>query len=167
MMSNPSDLNLTLKSIPWFHDLPEEKINALAGTARFCDIAAGAWLFKEGTRTDTLYILLDGQLVLESFVPSRGSVCMVQAEPLDIIGWSCVTPVVREQTCGAKAISNCHLVCFDAAKLLTACDADPELGYLVMRRLCNVIASHYLTIRLQLFDIIVHQPSKTIPNTQE
>ncbi len=166
-MSNLSDLNLTLKSIPWFHDLPEEKINLLAGSARFCDIAAGEWLFKEGARTDTLYILLDGQLVLESFVPTRGSVCMVQAEPLDIIGWSCVTPVVREQICGAKANSNCHLICFDSASLLTICDADPELGYLVMHRLCNVIASYFLNIRLQLFDIIVHQPAKNIPNTQE
>ena len=166
-MSIASDMNLTLKSIPWFHDLPQDKIDALANIARFCDVPAGTMLFKEGSRPDTLYILLEGQLILESFVPTRGTVFMNKADPLDISGWSCITPVVRARTCGAKALSACHLICFDTGSLLTLCDSDPELGYIIMHRLTNVIASHYLNTRLQLFDIIVHQPSKTIPNTQE
>lgn len=166
-MSITSDMNLTLKSIPWFHDLPQEKIDALAQIARFCDVSSGTSLFKEGTRPDTLYILLEGQLILESFVPTRGSVFMNKAEPLDIIGWSCVTPVVRERTCSAKALSACHLICFDTSLLITLCDSDPELGYVIMRRLTNVIASHHLNTRLQLFDIIVRQPGKMIPSTQE
>jgi len=160
-------MNLTLKSIPWFHDLPQEKIDALANIARFCDVSAGTLIFKEGSRPDILYILLEGQLILESFVPTRGTVFMNKADPLDIIGWSCVTPVVRARTSSARALSACHLICFDSATLLTLCDSDPELGYIIMHRLTNVIASHYLNIRLQLFDIIVHQPGKTIPTTQE
>ncbi len=166
-MSINTDLIITLKSIPWFHDLPHEQIEHLAQVARYCDVPAGTTIFEEGSRTDTLYILLEGQLVLETFVPTRGTVCIYHAEPLDIIGWSSITPVVRQRTSGARGISNCHLICFDASALLTTCDSNPLLGYVIMRRLSNVIASRLLTTRLQLFDIIVHQPGKLHPTTQE
>jgi CRP-like cAMP-binding protein len=166
-MNINNDLTMTLKSIPWFYDLPQDQLEALSTIARYCDIPAGVMLFEEGSRTDVLYILLEGQLVLETFVPTRGTVCIYQAEPLDIIGWSCMTPVVRQRTATARAKTACHMVCFDADELINACNENSQLGYVVMRRIANVIASRLLTNRLELFDIIVHQPSKTLPTTQE
>jgi hypothetical protein len=59
------------------------------------------------------------------------------------------------------------MVCFEADELINACDENAQLGYVVMRRIANVIASRLLTNRLELFDIIVHQPSKILPTTQE
>jgi hypothetical protein len=35
------------------------------------------------------------------------------------------------------------------------CDEDHDLGYIITRRLVNIIASHMLTTRLHLYDIIV------------
>ncbi len=162
-----NELLLTIKSIPWFHDLPVEKINRLSEVAFYCDVPMNKYIFEEGARSSELYIILEGQILLENYVPTKGKKALYYANPLDIIGWSSMTPVVRQRANSAKAITNCHLLVFNANDLLALCDKDPELGYVVMKKLTNVIASRFLNLKLQLFDIIVNQSNKRLPVTQE
>ena len=78
------------------------------------------------------------------------------AEPMDIVGWSSITPVVRQRTAAARAVLPSRLVRMLAVELYKLCDEDHDLGYVVMRRLSNVIASRLLTTRLQLLDMFSH-----------
>jgi hypothetical protein len=55
------------------------------------------------------------------------------------------------------------VVGFDAEKLYQACEADHDLGYIVMRRLSNIVASRLMVTRLQLLDMFAATPSET-PN---
>jgi CRP/FNR family transcriptional regulator, cyclic AMP receptor protein len=41
----------------------------------------------------------------------------------------------------------------DAAVLRELCDRDHDLGYLVMRRLANIVASRLMSSQLQLLDM--------------
>ena len=47
-----------------------------------------------------------------------------------------------------------------ASKLKELCDQDHDLGYMVMRRLANIVASRLLISRLQLLDIFAEPESK-------
>jgi hypothetical protein len=47
-------------------------------------------------------------------------------------------------------------VALDAQKLRRMGEEDHDLGYVVMRRLANVIASRLLVTRLQLLDMFAH-----------
>jgi CRP/FNR family cyclic AMP-dependent transcriptional regulator len=38
-------------------------------------------------------------------------------------------------------------------ELRKACDADHDLGYVVMRRLANIVAARLMVMRLQLVDM--------------
>lgn len=67
----------------------------------------------------------------------------------DIVGWSAlVEPHIF--TFSAQAVDKCKLVALDGIKLLKFMDADPVMGYEVMRRLSEVIASRLTHTRRSL-----------------
>ena len=111
-------------------------------------------LFKEGDAENCLYVLLEGEVALQTHVPGYGDADFFIAEPLDVIGWSVLTPVVRQRTDTAVARSPSILICFNSEMLRQMCEEDHESGYIVMRRIANVAASRLLTTRLHLFEVI-------------
>lgn len=151
-----TDLSKTLRRIPWFGDLTQAQIECLASIATLHEFEAGDILFKEGDREDYLYVLLEGQVVLEVEVPTRGQVPIYTAEILDIIGWSSMTPIVRQRTASACATQSGLLLGINSKLLEQMCEEDHELGYIVMRRLANVVANRLLTTRLCLLEMITH-----------
>jgi CRP-like cAMP-binding protein len=78
------------------------------------------------------------------------------AEILDILGWSSMTPIVRQRTASVRATKPCLLLGLNSKLLQQMCEEDHELGYTIMRRLANVVANRLLTTRLCLLDIIAH-----------
>lgn len=150
------ELRAALKTIPWFQEIDIKHFDSLCGIAFVKEVEAGHELFREGDKEDFLYIVLEGRVAVELFVPGRGRMRIFTAEPMDVIGWSSVTPVIRQRTASARAVLPGRLVALDAKQLRQLCDQDHDLGYIVMRRLANVVASRLLVTRLQLLDIFAH-----------
>src|SRR5271169_1580158 len=100
-MFKQADIKQALENIPWFLDLNGSQLERLAKIANFQQVNVGEEVFHEGDREDFLYIVLEGQVALETFVPSRGLIKTFTAEPLDIFGWSSLTPVVRQRLSNA------------------------------------------------------------------
>ena len=160
-MFNQADLTSTLLSIPWFHELGAPRLERLAKISDICEIAENEELFQEGGQEDYLYIVIEGQIEVDVYVPNHGNLRIFIAEPLDIFGWSALTPVVRQRTATARALQKTRLVSIDFEALKRLCDEDYRIGYLVMRRISNVIASRLLTTRLILMDLLANpQPEK-------
>ncbi len=153
---NQQTLMKALESIPWFQEISIEHLEKIVGIASLIEVNAKQELFREGDLEDFLYVVLQGRIAIEIFVPSRGRVRIYTAEPMDVVGWSSVTPVVRRRTASAQAVLPSCLVRLDAIGLRQLCEEDYELGYIVMRRLANVVASRLLTTRLQLLDMFAH-----------
>jgi CRP-like cAMP-binding protein len=112
-------------------------------------------LFREGDREDFMYIILEGQITLEILVPSHGNLFLYTGNPLDILGWSSMTPVVRQRTATGHAVGPVRLLAFDSNALKRLCDEDTCLGYVIMRRMANVVASQLLVTQLVLYDLIM------------
>jgi CRP/FNR family transcriptional regulator, cyclic AMP receptor protein len=153
-MLNQAEITTAIKSIPWFLDLSPESIQRLSATANVLTFDPGTILFTEGEQHPYMYIVLEGKIRLESFVPGRGSLPLLTAESLDVISWSSLTPVVRQKTSTARVISPSRLLAFHADSLMECCEADCDLGFVIMRRLANIVASRLLTHRLHLLEII-------------
>lgn len=156
-MLNFVDLTSTIKSIPWFLDLSPESIQRLSSIGVIRSFNQDDILFTEGEQHPNLYIILDGKIRLESYVPGKGSLPLLVAESLDVIGWSSLTPVVRQMTSTARVIESTRLLCFDSETLMEVCESDCDLGFIIMRRLANIIASCLLTHRLHLLELITNQ----------
>lgn len=153
-MLNQAEISATIKSIPWFFDLSQQNINYLSEIASIKFFEPGDTIFSEGDQHPFLYIVLNGKINLESFVPGHGMVPILLAEPLDVIGWSSCTPIVRQKTCTAHVVTPTRLLAFQAETLMKCCEAKPELGFIIMRRLANIVASRLLNHRLHLLEII-------------
>lgn len=159
---NQQELLNALQTIPWFQEISSEHFEKMAGIATLVEVDAKQELFREGDMEDYLYIVLQGRVAIEMFVPGRGRVRIYTAEPMDVVGWSSVTPVVRRRTAGAQAVLPSCLIRLDALGLRQLCEEDCDLGYIVMRRMANVVASRLLTTRLQLLDMFAPPSSEEV-----
>ena len=155
-MHSQSELQKYLQLIPWFLELDSASIGDLVEIASLHDLEPGEVLFNEGDREDCIYILLEGQVILETEVPTRGMIPFYTAETLDVIGWSSMTPIVRQRTASARVTQRSLLLGFQSELLEQLCSENHHIGYVMMRRIANVVANRLLTTRVLLMDMIAH-----------
>lgn len=151
-----AELSKILHRIPWFLELNQEQLDCLTGITTLHRLEPGDLLFKEGDREDFLYFLIEGQMVLEIEIPGHGQVVFYTAETMDIVGWSSMTPIARQRTATARATQRCMLVGLQNELLAQLCEEDHDIGYIIMRRLANVVANRLLTTRVYLMELIAH-----------
>lgn len=156
-MIDKTDIRPTLQSIPWLMDLSPEQLRKLEKISGFQFLDEGEILYKEGDNDNLLYIVSEGSLGIEIYVPGHGQVRLYIADPLDIVGWDSMTPVARHRITTITAIKKSNLIYFDGSALIELCDFDQELGYVIMRRLSNVIATRMLAMRLKLIDLFMQK----------
>lgn len=159
-MFQPAEHQYILHTIPWFLELSDNQIDQLANISTVRRVHQNSFLFHEGDSEGNLFILLEGEVSIEIQIPGRERLCIFTAEPLDIIGWSSLTPMVRQRTATAKSVKDCSFLEFDADALMLLCEEDPKLGYIIMKRISNLVASRLLSMRIQLMDqILKSEPS--------
>lgn len=134
-----------------FEGLTEEQLQAVADTAEETSCQQGAVLFWEGDLAEYLYILLEGEInifVQLSSRPGRVTVSVI-SEPYQSIGWSgLVAPHVH--TASALCETDCRLVAIDGEALMRVLEDDPALGFVVMRRISEVLSSRARNTRFAL-----------------
>jgi CRP/FNR family transcriptional regulator, cyclic AMP receptor protein len=155
-MTNQQELVQALQAIPWFQVMTPEHFNKISSIAKILKYEPGQVIFHEGDKEDYLYVVLEGRVAIEISVPGRGRMRILTADAMDEVGWSAVTPVVRQRTAGARAVLPSRLVAFDAGELRRMCEEDHDFGYYVMRRMANLVAGRLLTTRLQLLDMFAN-----------
>jgi CRP-like cAMP-binding protein len=156
-MNDRADIKPLLQTIPWLMDLSNDQIKQLEKISGCLFLSEGEILYKEGDNDNLLYIVSEGTLGIEIFVPGRGQVRLYNADPLDIVGWDSMTPVARNRITTITALKKCNLIYFDGTALNELCENDKELGYVIMRRLSNVIASRMLAMRIKLIDLFMQK----------
>ena len=159
-MDSMEEVLEALRKIPWFQELKEDHIRKIASISTIRHMKAGEIIFREGDTHESVYIVIEGRVGLEMFVPHKGKVRFYTAETWEVFGWSSVTPNVHLRTAGATAVLDGSLLRVDAEKLNQACEEDHDLGYLVMRRLARVVAGRLQVTRLQLLDMFANPEFK-------
>jgi CRP-like cAMP-binding protein len=152
-MVTAEEIEAALQKVPWFNFLTPEHFKKVVELTHLHHAKAGEVFFREGDKQDYVYIVLDGRVSLDIFVPHHGKVRFYTAEPYDVFGWSSVTPNMRQRTAGAVAVLDSTVACIDADGLRLFAEEDHDFGYLLMRRLSNVVASRLMVTRLQLIDM--------------
>jgi CRP/FNR family cyclic AMP-dependent transcriptional regulator len=153
-MQNRASLMDDIHNIPWFNELTPIQIDRLVKISRIQQFQPEEELFHEGDRVENLYIILAGEVILENYIPTIGNQIVAHAESLDVIGWSCLTPVVRQRTATVKVLKPARMISIKGEDLIKLCDEDPDLGFIIMRRVANIVASQFLSTRLHLYEII-------------
>ena len=137
---------------PFFEGLKPEYLALIAGCGQNVHFDAGAYLLREGEAADRFFAIRGGSVAVETYVPSRGPVMLQTLGEGEILGWSWLFPPYVWQF-DARAREEVRATAFDGACLRTKCDADPALGYDLMKRLARLISSRLEAARRQLLDV--------------
>jgi CRP-like cAMP-binding protein len=134
-----------------FEGLTDEQLRAVAEIADETTCQHGAVLFWEGERAEYLYILLEGEINIFVQLSSRPERITVSAldQPYQTLAWSgLVAPHVY--TASALCETDCRLVAICGEALMEVLEGDPGLGFVVMRRVAEVMSSRMRNTRFAL-----------------
>lgn len=146
------DLKQLLEEHEFFKGLPGKHLKLIAGCASNVFFNGGTYLFREGEAANRFYALRGGSVSVEVHAPGRPSVTVQTAAAGEILGWSWLFPPYLWQF-DARAREDVKAISFDGACLRKKCDADPALGYELMKRLALIVSRRLEATRLQLLDL--------------
>ena len=139
----------------FFAGLDADDMALLAGCAVNVGFRADEYVFKEGEPADRFYVVRHGRVAIEVQGPGVGRMVIDTVEDGDILGWSWLVPPYR-WLFDARAVETTTAVCLDGTCLRDKCDADPRLGYQLMRRVALVMTRRLAAARVRLLDLYGH-----------
>lgn len=137
---------------PFLAGIEEEPLRRLAPWASPSAFAAGARIFSEGGKANRFWLIRDGRVALDTYVPGRGEVVVDTIGPGAVLGWSWLFPPYRWHF-GATAVVPTHTLELDAAGVAGLCGNDPALGNQLYRRFMAVVIDRLQATRLRLLDL--------------
>lgn len=151
-MAEPHPIAELLRDVDLFAGVPDEVLDLVGGCGRNVGFRAGDLLFREGDSADTFYVLRHGRVAIELARPSGSPMIVSTANEGAVVGWSWLFPPYRWHF-DARAVHDIRAIAFDGACLRGRCDADAEVGYLLMQRFARLAIEHLQDVRLQLLDL--------------
>jgi CRP-like cAMP-binding protein len=140
------------QELPALAALTPEHRRTIAGCGRNRVFARGDALVREGGPADAFFVLRSGSVAIETRDPARGPVTVETIHPGELVGWSWLVPPFRSAF-DARALATTQVIEFDGACLRGKCDADPALGYDLLRMLAGVFTERLQNTRLRLLDL--------------
>jgi CRP/FNR family cyclic AMP-dependent transcriptional regulator len=141
-----------LEEITALHALTPAHRATIAGCAGNRVFEPGATLLREGAPADAFFLVRRGSVAIETDVPGRGPVTVETLHAGDVLGWSWLLPPYRSSF-GARALERTGVIAVDGACLRGKCDADPTLGYDLLKVLAAVFTARLQDTRLRLLDL--------------
>ena len=108
-------------------------------------------LFFEGQSSREVYLLTDGEVVLETSLPGQDAMRLQTVGPGELLGWSPVLGL-GVMTATARAATPCHVLALNADRILSLAEEDPKFVLEFMRRVAITLARRLNATRLQLVE---------------
>jgi len=137
---------------PFLAGLTEHQLGLLVPAAGRSMFHAGNRVFHQGAPADQFWLITDGRVDLDCQTPGQAPVVLDTLRPGSVLGWSWLYPPYRWQF-GAVTRDPVTAVAFDAVAVRHRCDADPQLGYALLRLFTPVIVDRLQNARLRLLDL--------------
>ena len=123
---------------PFFRELRSRYLKLIAKGAEEASFSPNQILFREGEYASRFYLIQSGQVALESTAGARAPIRIQVVSSGEVLGWSWLFPPYHWHF-QARALEPTTAVSLDAPHLLIACEDSPELGYVLMKRISQVL----------------------------
>jgi CRP/FNR family transcriptional regulator, cyclic AMP receptor protein len=143
---------------PFFAGLGAAFAEAISGCARNMRVAAGEYLFHEGTAADEFYLVRHGAIALELHAPGRAPIMIATLREGEVLDGSWLVPPYRWAFDG-RAVELTQLLGVNATCLREKCEADHDLGYELMKRFVSAMGEKLHAARLQALDVFGSPPA--------
>jgi len=141
-----------LRAHPIFAGLDGPLISLICGCTKNVRFAEGKYLFKEGEAADEFFLIRDGQVALETHAPGHGTLQIMTVHAGEVVGLSWLVAPYR-WLMDARAQQPTRALSINARCLRDKCDADPRVGYELMKRFMPVLVERLHAARLQSLDV--------------
>lgn len=130
----------------------EELLSELARISHIRDVAAQTTVFRHGEPARTVFLLREGQVLIEICAAGVGCRQVATIGPGELLGWS---PVLASgsYTTTARTGTPSSLIELDGSELNRVFAQRPELGYEFMKHLALAMAKRLNATRLQLLNV--------------
>jgi len=149
---NHNVIQSRLPDLAFTQGLDSGQLDQIAQIAAPIQWNAGTTVYREGDRDSLLYVVEEGRVAIEIAVPGRGRVIILTVGPGEVFGWSSIFHQ-RPKAASARTIEPVRALALDASRFRELCEADPRLGYLLTRRILEVVSERLTATRMQLLDI--------------
>lgn len=139
----------------FFRGLDPEIVAFIAGCGTNAHFDVDQYLFREGESAEHFFMIRAGRVALEIYGSDRGPLVLDSVAEGGIVGTSWLFPPYRWEL-DARAVEPVRAVQFDAGCLRAKCEADPRLGYELMKRLAGEWRQRMQSARLRLLDLYSH-----------
>ena len=136
----------------FFAGLEAELGPLVAGCARNHRFDPGQYLAHEGDPANEFYLIRHGKVALEILPPGQDPIVFATEGEGDIVGTSWLVPPYRWRF-DARAVEMTRAIGINATCIRDKCEADPRLGYALMKRIAPILAERLNQTRLQILDV--------------
>src|SRR5690606_10003881 len=118
--------------------LSETHLQTMADSAMLKEFAKEEMIFCEGDLANRFYLIRDGEVALESRARGAPSRIVQHIEAGSVLGWSWLFPPYSWNF-DARATKPTKAIFFYGTRLREQCEADPALGYELMKRMAEIV----------------------------
>ena len=141
--------SVLLAAQPFLKGFSKPQLEVLSNNALQVEFPVNQMIFKEGLDANRFYIILEGEVALESATGKDESQLIQTIKAGDVLGWSWLFPPYHWNF-DARAVQPTKAIIFFASTLREICDSDHDLGYAMMKRVAEVVITRLQSTRTQL-----------------
>jgi CRP-like cAMP-binding protein len=141
-----------IKTHPFLAGLAPEFYEFLDGCATLRRFASQQQIFHEGADADHFYLILSGEVALETFVSGWGMVTIQRVGPKQALGWSWLFPP-HQWHFTATTLAPTEVISFDAEALCAKAAEDRDFRDELLTRVSRTLLERLQSTRAQLIDL--------------
>ena len=128
-----------IRRYPYFSGISIDRINLLANIAEEVESEPGQYFHQEGEDINKVFIIIKGEVSLLTTLPQQGKEVIINTLGVDdVFGWTSLLPHYTAGA-GARSITKCKLIQFNASELRDKFEEDYQFGYLMMIKIAQII----------------------------
>jgi CRP/FNR family cyclic AMP-dependent transcriptional regulator len=150
-----------LASNSFFDGLSQDQLITLGGCGKLMHFRPGQHLLREGEHAATFYVIRSGEVTIETRTPGAGSLSVARVGASGVVGYSWLFPPYRVAF-DATARTAVKVIALNGDCLRKKAEADPALGYELMKRFAQIMLTRLQATRRQLLNL--YTPSQGTPS---
>lgn len=156
-MSSPSSSNLSenkekpasaarvLEQARFFSGLDKAQLERVAALGRVRSFPQDTRIYTVGDAVDDFYVLADGMVRFTLGLGKRETSAGDIIRRGDVFGWAPLVEGHPRRIATAYCLTPCDVVAIDGGALTGLMDADPALGYAMMKKLAVLLTSELVS----------------------
>ena len=150
-----------LRTHRFFEGLPNSDLDLLAGCGQNVVAKAGNYIAREGEAANNFYVIRQGKIALETQGAGRGGVVLETLSEDEVLGWSWLFPP-HQWFYDVRVIEDSRLISMDGVCLRNKAEADPALGFRLMKTIAREMNERLREARLQVLDVYKLEPPRAL-----